>query len=141
MNKTIAFTAVLILTGSQAEAGPSADDAIRTAVARFIEAGDKQDAQAVGRLTAPEFRVVFQVNGANGTTVLNRDTYRKMLTEGKLGGQPRQVEVRAVRQHGRLAHVELKLHRADATFDGVMTLVADDKDWKVIQDAVRLTKK
>jgi len=133
-------TAAMLLFGAKSvAAAPSAD--IKRAVENFAKAGDQQDAQRVGQLTTPDFRVVFRVDGAAKTTVLSRETYMKMLTDRKLGGQPRALKIRSVTVDGGLAHVRTHMNRQDAKFDGVMTLVQTDAGWRIIQDAVLLTTK
>ncbi len=141
MKKSLIVIATLTFVPLASSARPSAEVAVRQAVSKFIDAGDRQDAKAIDQLTAERFRVVFQVSGAKETTVLDRKTYRQLLTEGKLGGKPRRVDIRSVQVHGRMAHVQLQLQREDAVFDGAMTLVESEQSWKVIQDAVMLTKR
>lgn len=129
----------VLLMSAVAEAGP--EKAIRSAVSAFAHAGDVQSADQVAAVTDPEFRVVFQMAGAPGTTVLDRATYMKMLTDKKLGGKERSLRIEQVHVDGELATVRHRMKRADAEFSGVLTLVRTSDGWKVIQDAVRLTKR
>ncbi|MEM7675861.1 MAG: nuclear transport factor 2 family protein [Myxococcota bacterium] len=134
------IAAVMLLLGAESSAAaPKAE--VRRTVENFTKAGDQQNAQRVGELTSPDFRVVFQVDDSLKTTVLSRATYMQMLRDRKLGGQPRTVEIRSVTIDGGLAHVRTHMKRQGAQFDGVMTLVHTDVGWRLIQDAVRLTKK
>ena len=130
-------TAFLLLHSLAIAGRPDASgatEAVDTLLA-YIEAGDARDIGAVQRLTHDAFRVVAQMPGAEGPTVMPRKTYLDLLEGGKIGGTPRETQVTVVLHDDAFATIKGTLDSDAAHFDSTWTLVRAEGRWLVVQDS------
>lgn len=130
--KTIIILSFLISTASPAFAG---DDSAQSVVRRFAAAGDTRDVEALEGTLHPTFRVLFAMNDDPAVSVMTRAEYLDLMRAGKLGGAPRKVQVERVEESGAFAYARVKMSRAGATFDGLITLVRHGSSWRIAEDA------
>lgn len=119
-----------LLALSLAHAGDDPTIAVR----QFVAAGDRRDAQILASVLHPDFRVLARM--PDGLQVMDRALYLSLVDQEKIGGVPRETTVHTVLLQGDLATVRGSLASAKADFDCTWTLVRQDDDWRVIQDAV-----
>ncbi len=83
-------------------------EAIIKVVQSFSEAGDKQNSKQLAALTSPDYRIVMnQLFGSEEISIMDRDTYLKMIEDGKFGGDQRRVEIKSIVISGLNAVVEV----------------------------------
>jgi hypothetical protein len=110
-----------------------------TLLEKFAAATEKRDVDTLQELLHPAFRVVFTVSGTGQTTLLDRDTWMGLLAEGKIGGNPRAVEVQSTHGQGPLRTVEARLSCETGRFDSVHTWLVHEGRPTLFQDATVFT--
>jgi Putative lumazine-binding len=138
----VALAAVLPMGVVAAE--PAAAEGGQPAAQRVIEsfaaAADRGDTSALQPLLHPSFRVVFKVSANGAATVLDRQQFLAMVSDGKIGGAPRKVVLSAVQGSGAFLSAAARMERPDALFQGAYSLIFQDGRWLLLEEAVLMGK-
>ncbi len=130
-----ALVGLALISGEKAEAGPKLDPALLEAVQDFTKGGDARNIGALERVLHADFRVVLSMR-QKPVSSMSRAQYLGLIKAGKIGGKPRSVKILWTQTKGDLGFVSATLKGGAATFDTVYTLVREDGQWRIIQDAV-----
>jgi ketosteroid isomerase-like protein len=108
----------------------------------FAQASDSADADALELILHPDFRVVFTTKAGASPTTLSRAQYLQMVREGKIGGNPRTVELSEVSVTSGFAITKATMTRPDAVFTGVYSLIEQENGrWLLLEEAVLMSVK
>lgn len=108
------------------------------AVRSLTTATDAQNAQQVGALLHPDYRVTFAIAGKPGASILDRATYLQLVKGRKIGGVPRTYAAGWKNVDGQFAQVQAVLTGTHARFDMVFTVVKTKAGWQVISESTRM---
>jgi hypothetical protein len=140
MMSWMVMSTALIAAAPAVAAEPVNDEAqIRAAVVEFARGGDRRDVASLERVLDANFRVVAAMPGKDAALLLSRAEYLGMLASGKIGGGERALTIDSVVITGAVAHAKVKMTRADAIFEAVITLVKRGGGWVLIQDATGMS--
>ena len=88
------------------------------------------------------FRITLQSNrDAGAVTVLSKNDYLGLMTEKKVGGLKRTVQIQSITWFAGGASIFLILENEKMQMDSVYSLVNDGNDWKIISDLLLVTFK
>lgn len=137
MNPFVLVLSVLLLWGggASAQSNPESQKLV-AAVQAFVQAGDRQDAEALDALLDTHYRVVMnQLFGSEEITILDRDTYLTKIKAKEFGGDTRRLAIEEVLITGKSAVVKVKLTGAKLSMRAHLSWVQDAQGaWKLISD-------
>ncbi len=109
---------------------------IRKAVMDFVKAGDEQDGKLLEKVLHSEFRVcINRFMGEKGVTILNKETYLKMIESKQIGGVPRNLTIVSIDRIEHIASVKVSITSEALNFNSFYSLILDENDeWKLIHD-------
>lgn len=124
-----------ILSASPAVAvPPDSDDPIVSAVAAFAHAATTRDTTALRSALDPAAIQHVRVGGAWSS--MPTEAYLTLMREGKIGGEPVQLEVHGVLRRGVVATVQATRTTPSYTFEDVFTLIEADTGWVIVGAAI-----
>lgn len=124
---------------ADAASSASAQAAATQLIREFARASDKSDFAALQIVLHPAFRVVFNLKPGAAPTVLDRSQYLKLVSDGKVGGADRQVSISAISVGDGFASATARMVRPDAAFQGNYTLIQQDGQWWLLEEAVLMS--
>lgn len=126
------MVAALPAAGAQQPAGEFA--AISTAVEDFIFGADQRDEARVAGALHDQFRLVLNGFTAPGQlTTMDKSAYLAGMQAGKIGGQPRSLEVTHLERRGNVANVTVLAASTALRFTTYLSLVEmPDGRWQII---------
>ena len=143
MKKTILILAITLLSNAIINAqNSSQNNAIKTALLEYIEAGDKNNANSLEKLLHINFRVALFDSNKQATSILDRKTYITFIDTKKFGGYKRTPVFHNITNIGaNMSTVNVTLTSpGKPTLKNFYSLVKEKDTWKVLQDYVTLIK-
>ncbi len=110
---------------------------VKAVITSFQEAIAKRNVESLDQLLNKDFRVMAnQFKGMDGTLLLSKEAYLKMMSEGKIGGTMYAVEFHEVLVTGHTAAVDVTFaSNEEASMHLYLLLVQDTKGhWTLISD-------
>jgi len=136
--------AVLSMLGSDihhgAESGARAE--ITKVIVLFVKAGDSRNTTQLDRVLHDHFRVVAnQLMGSPAVNVITKDQYLALISEGKLGGDTRTLDIQSLEIIGRNASAKVRIVGKALTFESFYHLIqTSEGQWQLLQDLPFATK-
>ena len=110
-------------------------DTIKGMVAEFIQAGDDQNGAMAGKVLHPtSTHHVPGKNFENGILVVSTEQYVAMLDAKKIGGYPRQTDIKSIDlgKWNRSAMVTLELDSDKMKFHQFIGFAKVNDEWKIV---------
>jgi len=116
---------------------------VAKAVNQFSTSVDARDVKSTDQVLHTNFRsVVNRLFGSEEVSIMDKSLYLKMLGDGKIGGDKRNVTIHTINLEGNNAVVKASFEGAQLRFSTFMQLVKDPKgNWTIISDMPRIEKK
>ncbi|MFN3198220.1 MAG: nuclear transport factor 2 family protein [Bradymonadia bacterium] len=132
---------VLLVPALWAPAPAAAPDQPKATLQAFMDAGASRDVGALEKMLHADFRVVFNIVGKPGVTVLDRAGYLGLMKAGKIGGKPMSPIWHHSLVAEDMAQIRATSTRADGRFEQVFTLVRIEGRWQLVADSTILYPK
>jgi len=115
---------------------------VRKIIELFVTAGDARDTSQLDIVLHDHFRVVAnQLMGSSAINVLTKDQYLALMSEGKLGGDTRTLDIQSLQIIGKNASAKVKIVGKALTFESFYLLIQDNKgQWQLLHDLPSATK-
>lgn len=108
---------------------------ILNAVTEFIGAADESNLERLEKVLHPAFRNVQQgFFEQAGVFIIDKEKYLALIAEKKFGGVPRKMQVLSADILPDMAMVAVKLESPQLIFHSFISLVYEDRTWKVIEN-------
>ncbi len=108
---------------------------IESVITAFASAVDNSDTDAAALYLHPAFRVTLSnFNEPDKALVLNKEQYLAMMSDGKVGGNQRNLSILLTDQHKDAAVVKADLDGAKMNFTNYYSLVKSGGVWLIIND-------
>jgi len=118
-------------------AGTEQERAIAKTIRQFAQAGDKRDVALLDLVMHATGSMHYQDD--KGVQNLDAVTFRKLLSDGIIGGSPRTVTMGAMAVDGDLASVKARFVGDAATFEHFFSLLLVEDRWVIVGIIVRMT--
>ena len=106
---------------------------ILNTVTEFIDGADESNLERLDKVLHPAFRNVQQgFFDQAGVFINDKEKYLTLIAEKKFGGMPRKMQVLSVDILPDMAMVAVKLESPQLIFHSFISLVFEDRAWKVI---------
>ncbi|WCL49209.1 nuclear transport factor 2 family protein [Leptospira sp. GIMC2001] len=102
---------------------------------------DKQNVDYVEKAMHDDYHDSFVFKGSPGAISSTKKDYVKFLSEGKIGGMDRKVEISSLEIMDQFGIVKSKLESKVMKFDGNFTFYLNGKTWVLIKSIIVAEKK
>lgn len=115
--------------------------AIESLIRSYTEALDSGDAEGAGRWLDRAFRVVLHNYKNSGvTSIIDKEVYLRMIRDGRVGGNPRQLSILLVDLQEKAALVKVRLAGEKSVFTNYYSLVCQNGQWQIVQDLPQISE-
>lgn len=127
---------LLLCTNITVQAGPSNDQkAIESVIQKFIHGADEQNVETVSSALHPQAQQFFVQKGELKT--LTTELYLKLIEVKKLGGTPRQFEIKKLDINNNIASAQVEIESEKARFHDHISFMKIDNEWKIMNIVLR----
>lgn len=113
---------------------------IETLIRSYTKALDSGNAEAAESWLDREFRVVLHnYKNSGATSIIDRETYLRMIRDGRVGGNNRELSVLLVDIQEKAALVKVRLAGEKTVFTNYYSLVSKDGQWLIVQDLPQIS--
>ncbi len=125
-----------LFTGGQTGVFAQSYGPIETILTAYVQAGDRQDPEALDLLLDDEYRVVLnRLFGSEEVTILEKQAYLDKIRSKEFGGDKRTMEIEQLSVYGTSATARVRLRGAQFSSLSFLHVIQDtDGDWRLISD-------
>lgn len=106
--------------------------AITQVIHQYADATASRDVKVIENTFHDDFRVIALT--AEGPRVLNKTSYLTLLTDKKIGGVPRTLNVKHIEVQGKTAHAHISLSSEEVVFHDQLQFIQAPQGWQIINN-------
>ena len=136
MKKALIFGIFGLLFLGAGTAQASEVKAIKKTITAFAKAGDRNDAQALGKHLDANYRIVMnRMFGSKEVSVMPREVYLQKIKDKEFGGDKRKLTFEKIVINGPTASAKVVFKGSKMTFVSLITLVRNENGvWQLVND-------